>query len=44
MVLWIPLILGGSVLLLGPFKFVLIALQYYSRACDKCLDAFSEED
>lgn len=33
-VLWIPAILGGAMLLLRPFKAVLIALQYRHRSGD----------
>ena len=44
MLLWIPFILGGSVLLLRPFKAVLIALQYHHKAGDSGLDTFREED
>ena len=34
LVLWPPVILGGSIALLRPFKGVLIALQYHHRASD----------
>ena len=34
LVLWPPVILGGSVALLRPFKGVLIALQYHHKASD----------
>ena len=34
MVLWLPMVLGGSIWLLRPFKAVLVALQYKHQAGD----------
>jgi uncharacterized protein (DUF983 family) len=42
--LWGPFIIGGSILLLRPFKSVLIALQYRHRAGDTGKDTFESED
>tara|TARA_B100000676_G_C17859239_1_gene722444 strand:- start:374 stop:586 length:213 start_codon:yes stop_codon:yes gene_type:complete len=44
MLLWVPAILGGSLLLLRPFKATLVALQYRHRAGDTGLDTFEHED
>lgn len=44
MLLWVPAILGGSVLLLRPFKATLVALQYRHRAGDTGLDTFEREE
>ena len=38
--LWPPVILGGSVALLRPFKGVLIALQYHHRASDSGTETY----
>lgn len=38
-VLWTPLILGGSILMLGRFKAVLIALQYHNSAREGRLES-----
>lgn len=38
--LWIPTILGGSMLLLRPFKAVLVALQYRHKAGASGTDTF----
>ena len=40
LVLWPPVILGGSVALLRPFKGVLIALQYHHRASDSGIERY----
>ena len=40
LVLWPPVILGGSVALLRPFKGVLIALQYHHRASDSDIERY----
>ena len=44
MMIWVPTILGGWVLLLRPFKAVLVALQYHHKAGDTGNDTFSEEE
>ncbi len=44
MVLWPPLIVGGSIALLRPFKAVLIALQFRNKSGDTGHNTFDPKD
>lgn len=44
LVLWPPLVVGGSILLLRPFKATLIALQFRHRAGDTGRNTFDREN
>ena len=44
MVIWPPLVLLGSIALLRPFKAMLIALQFRSKAGDTGLNTFDPKD